>query len=98
MVILCEFGGGVYVIEQWLATRMQWSVLNSPPAPLSLHDTRPTMLADGLEGSVIVAVNVVTFPEIKDAGFGVTEMIVESNPLVDNCNDPELLRWVLSPA
>jgi hypothetical protein len=64
---------------------------------LSLHDTRPIMLADGLVGSVIVAVNVVGFPEINDAGFGVTEMIVESSAFVCNCNDPELPRWVLSP-
>jgi hypothetical protein len=55
------------------------------------------MLADGLVGSVIVAVNVVAFPEINDAGFGVTEMIVESSAFVCNCNDPELPRWVLSP-
>jgi len=56
------------------------------------------MLADGRDGSVIVAVNIVAFPEIKDAGFGIIEMIVESGALVDNCNDPELLKWVLSPA
>jgi hypothetical protein len=54
------------------------------------------MLEEGSVGSVIVAVNIVAFPEIN-AGFGVTERIVESGALDDNCNDPEIPRCVLSP-
>ena len=62
-----------------------------PPAPPSLHDMTPIMDEDGLVVSVMDAVNVTVFPDVKFAGFGVTLVIVVSSVLVDICDAPELL-------
>ena len=89
--------GGVYVRAQWLFVSIHTFGLKTPPAPLSLHDMRPTMEEDGFELSVTAAVIVIELPGAKVVELDVTAVVVASVPFVDIgdvdiCDIAELLE------
>lgn len=94
-VILTLFSslvGGVYVMEHLLLVNMQLLGVKIPPAPPSLHDIIPIILADGLEESVTEAVKTIVFPSANVAGLGVIAVIVLSSVFVDILDMAKLPR------
>ncbi len=69
-----EFGaleGGVYDVVQMPDDNVHADELNEPPVFPSLHDTIPLGVVGEFDVSVTVEVNVIAFPGVKDAEFGV---------------------------
>ena len=71
-------------------------LLKLPPETLALHVVVPVGLVGVLLVSVNVAVNVIVFPMVTDAGLGATPVEVACRLTVSN-DMPELLACEPSP-
>ena len=93
-VIAIEFGApvdGVYDVVHMPDDRVHVEELKEPPALPSLHDTVPLGVVGEFDVSDTVDVNVIAFPGVKDAEFGVMATDVVCIESMANGNVPELV-------